>query len=28
MSSYEPIPGYAQLVSQFRNANDSKHCTW
>lgn len=28
MPSYEPIPGYSGLVQQFRDSNDSKHCTW
>jgi len=28
MPSYEPIAGYSGLVKQFRDANDSKHCTW
>jgi hypothetical protein len=28
MPSWEPVPGYSMLCQQFREANNSRNCTW
>ena len=28
MPSWEPVPGYANLCTQFREGNNSRDCTW